>query len=57
MKRKFLAVLTSVICLAAAVPSTSVYADGRKVLTLGADLVRLYLKELGLRSAPLPFYI
>ena len=38
MKRKFLAVLTSVICLAAAVPSTSVYADGRKVLTLGADL-------------------
>lgn len=38
MKRKFLAVLTSVICLTAAVPSTSVYADGRKVLTLGADL-------------------
>jgi uncharacterized protein YpuA (DUF1002 family) len=38
MKRKFLAVLTSVICLAAAVPSVSVMADGQKVLTLGADL-------------------
>jgi uncharacterized protein YpuA (DUF1002 family) len=38
MKRKFLAVLTSVICLAAAVPSASVLADGQKVLTLGADL-------------------
>ncbi len=38
MKRKFLAVLTSAICLAAAIPSASVFADGQKVLTLGADL-------------------
>ena len=38
MKRKLLAVLTSAICLAAAIPSTSVLADGQKVLTLGADL-------------------
>ena len=38
MKRKFLAVLTSLVCLAAAVPSATVLADGQKVLTLGADL-------------------
>lgn len=38
MKRRFLAVLTSALCLAAAIPTTPAMADGQKVLTLGADL-------------------
>lgn len=38
MKKKFLAALTSAICIAAAIPSSFVYADGQKVVTLGADI-------------------
>ena len=39
MRRKLLAVLMSAVCLvAAAVPSSVVFADGEKVVTLGADL-------------------
>ncbi len=39
MKRKLLAVFMSAVCLAAAaVPSSAVFADGQKVVTLGADL-------------------
>ncbi len=39
MKKTFLAVFMSVVCLAAAsIPSMAVLADGQKVVTLGADL-------------------
>lgn len=38
MKRKLLSLLMSAICLTAAIPSTLVFADGQKVVTLGADL-------------------
>ena len=38
MKRKTLAVLMSVLCAMAAVPSVTVFADGQRVVTLGADL-------------------
>ena len=38
MKRKLLSLIMSAICLTAAVPSTLVFADGQKVVTLGADL-------------------
>lgn len=38
MKRKLIAVMMSALCLAAAVPSVTVMADGQKVVTLGADL-------------------
>lgn len=38
MKRKLTALIMSAICLAAAIPSTVVLADGQKVVTLGADL-------------------
>lgn len=38
MKKRFLAVLTSALMLAAAVPSVDALADGQKVVTLGADL-------------------
>ena len=39
MRRKLLAVLMSAVCLmAAAVPSSVVFADGEKVVTLGANL-------------------
>ena len=37
-KKKIIALLTSAICLAAAIPASTVFADGQKVLTLGADL-------------------
>lgn len=38
MKRKTMAVLMSVLCAMAAVPSVTVFADGQRVVTLGADL-------------------
>ncbi|MEI3173167.1 MAG: DUF1002 domain-containing protein [Lachnospiraceae bacterium] len=38
MKRKTMAVLMSVLCVMAAVPSVTVFADGQRVVTLGADL-------------------
>ena len=38
MKRKMMAVLMSVLCAMAAVPSVTVFADGQRVVTLGADL-------------------
>ena len=38
MKRKLLSLIMSAICLTAAIPSTLVFADGQKVVTLGADL-------------------
>lgn len=38
MKRKTMAVLMSVLCAMAAVPSITVFADGQRVVTLGADL-------------------
>lgn len=38
MKKKLLAVIMSVLCLTAALPVTTVLADGQKVVTLGADL-------------------
>lgn len=38
MKRKTMAVLMSVLCAVAAVPSVTVFADGQRVVTLGADL-------------------
>lgn len=38
MKRKMLAIITAALCLAAAVPTSTVLADGQKVVTLGADL-------------------
>ncbi len=38
MKRKMIAVITAALCLASAIPTASVYADGQKVVTLGADL-------------------
>lgn len=38
MKKKLLAVIMSVLCITAAIPVTPVYADGQKVVTLGADL-------------------
>lgn len=38
MKKKLLAVIMSVLCLAAVIPVTPVFADGQKVVTLGADL-------------------
>ncbi|MDO4297236.1 MAG: DUF1002 domain-containing protein [Lachnospiraceae bacterium] len=38
MKHKLTALIMSAICLAAAIPSTVVLADGQKVVTLGADL-------------------
>ena len=37
-KRKLLAVILSALCVAAAIPSTPAFADGQKVVTLGADL-------------------
>lgn len=37
-KRKLLAILTSAICLATAFSPATAFADGQKVLTLGADL-------------------
>lgn len=37
-KRKLLAVIMSALCIAAAVPSVPAFADGQKVVTLGADL-------------------
>lgn len=38
MKKKMIAALMSAACVIAAVPSASVFADGQKVVTLGADL-------------------
>ena len=38
MKRKTMAVIMSVLCAMAAVPSVTVFADGQRVVTLGADL-------------------
>jgi uncharacterized protein YpuA (DUF1002 family) len=38
MKKKWIAILMSAICLTAAIPGTVVLADGQKVVTLGADL-------------------
>lgn len=38
MKRKAMAVIMSVLCAMAAVPSVTVLADGQRVVTLGADL-------------------
>ena len=38
MKRKLLSLIMSAICLTAAISSTLVFADGQKVVTLGADL-------------------
>lgn len=38
MKKKLLSVIMSVFCLTAAIPCTSVLADGQKVVTIGADL-------------------
>lgn len=38
MKRKMIAVAMSVLCALSAVPSVTVFADGQKVVTLGADL-------------------
>lgn len=38
MKKKLLAIIMSVLCFTAAVPCTTVLADGQKVVTLGADL-------------------
>lgn len=37
-KRKLLAVILSALCVAAAIPSVPAFADGQKVVTLGADL-------------------
>ena len=38
MKRKTMAVIMSVLCAMAAVPYVTVFADGQRVVTLGADL-------------------
>lgn len=38
MKRKMLAIITAALCFAAAIPTSTVLADGQKVVTLGADL-------------------
>lgn len=38
MKIKTMAVIMSVLCAMAAVPSVTVFADGQRVVTLGADL-------------------
>ena len=38
MKRKTMAVIMSVLCAMAAVPSVTVFADGQRGVTLGADL-------------------
>ncbi|MDY3249801.1 MAG: DUF1002 domain-containing protein [Candidatus Choladocola sp.] len=38
MKKRLFAVLMAAFCIAAAIPSASVLADGQKVVTLGADL-------------------
>ncbi len=37
-KRKLLAVVMSALCIASAIPSVPAFADGEKVVTLGADL-------------------
>ncbi len=37
-KRKLLAVILSALCIAAAIPTAPAFADGQKVVTLGADL-------------------
>ncbi len=37
-RKKLLAVLVSVCCIATAIPSSVAFADGEKVVTLGADL-------------------